>query len=78
MHLFDQLQGSSLDTFFIIGRVSSEAVIQAKLSKKKSLLARLTAWLEEIILRARLLGMHIGIWLLHIQKLLLHVKALSY
>ncbi|XP_057523186.1 putative ABC1 protein At2g40090 [Amaranthus tricolor] len=74
----DLLQGSSLDTFFIIGRVSSEAVIQAKLSKKKSLLARLTAWLEEIILRARLLGMHIGIWLLHIQKLLLHVKALSY
>ncbi|CAO2825667.1 unnamed protein product [Amaranthus hypochondriacus] len=74
----DLLQGSSLDTFLIIGRVSSEAVIQAKLSKRKSLLARLTAWLEEIILRARLLGMHIGIWLLQIQKLLLHVKALSY
>ncbi|XP_021769177.1 putative ABC1 protein At2g40090 [Chenopodium quinoa] len=71
------LQGSSLDTFLIIGRVSSEAVIQAKLMKKKSLITRLIVWLEGIILRARLLGMHFGIWLLHFQKILLYRKSLG-
>ncbi|KNA20770.1 hypothetical protein SOVF_049380 [Spinacia oleracea] len=71
------LQGSSLETFLIIGRVSSEAVIEAKLLKKKSLLTWLTVWLEGIILRARLLGMHFGIWLLQVQKFLLYRKALG-
>ncbi|KAL2940603.1 hypothetical protein RDABS01_022712 [Bienertia sinuspersici] len=71
------LEGSSLDTFLIIGRVSSEAVIEAKLSKKKSLVTWLTVWLEGLILRARLLGMNIAIWLLHVQKSLLYRKALN-
>ncbi|XP_021732460.1 putative ABC1 protein At2g40090 [Chenopodium quinoa] len=71
------LQGSSLDTFLIIGRVSSEAVIQAKLMKKKSLITWLIVWLEGIILRARLLGMHFGIWLLHFQNILLYRKSLG-
>ncbi|KAL2940614.1 hypothetical protein RDABS01_022723 [Bienertia sinuspersici] len=71
------LEGSSLDTFLIIGKVSSEAVIEAKLSKKKSLVTWLTVWLEGLILRARLLGMNIAIWLLHVQKSLLYRKALN-
>ncbi|KMT18213.1 hypothetical protein BVRB_2g023830 isoform A [Beta vulgaris subsp. vulgaris] len=72
------LDGSSLDTFLIIGRVSSEAIIEAKLLQKKSMLTWLTVWVEGIILRARLLGMHIAIWLLHVQKLLLYRKALNF
>ncbi|KAK9683519.1 hypothetical protein RND81_10G147400 [Saponaria officinalis] len=72
------LQRSSLDTYLIIGRVSSEAVIQAKLMKKKSLLTWITVWLEEILLKARLLGMHIAVWILELQKSLLYRKALGY
>ncbi|KAL9226718.1 hypothetical protein vseg_002497 [Gypsophila vaccaria] len=72
------LQRSSLDTYLIIGRVSSEAVIQAKLLEKKSFLTWITVWLETMILKARLLGMHIAVWLLELQKSLLYRKALGY
>ncbi|KAH9613691.1 hypothetical protein KSS87_015957 [Heliosperma pusillum] len=71
------LQRSSLDTFLIIGKVSSEAVIEAKLFKKSSFLTRITVWLEMIILKARLMGMHIAIWMLELQKSLLYRKALG-
>ncbi|KAM7499367.1 hypothetical protein LguiA_023781 [Lonicera macranthoides] len=64
------LQRSSLETFLIIGRVSSKAVIEAKLSRNKSFLWRIIIWLEEISLEARLLGMHIALWLLQFRKAL--------
>ncbi|OAY46247.1 putative ABC1 protein At2g40090 [Manihot esculenta] len=62
------LQGSSLETFFIIGKVSSEAVVEAKKLQRKSLLCRLDVWLEEILLEARLLGMQIALWLLQLRR----------
>ncbi|XP_051121806.1 putative ABC1 protein At2g40090 [Andrographis paniculata] len=63
--------GSSLDTFFIIGRVSSKAVIESRLMVSKSAVTRLGVWVEEVLLNARLFGMQIALWLLKIQKALL-------
>lgn len=64
------LQGSSLETFLIIGKISSEAVIEARLSQKKSFLVWLNVWLDEILLEARLLGMQVALWLLRLKKAL--------
>lgn len=64
------LQGSSLETFLIIGKISSEAVIEARLSQKKSYLVWLNVWLDEILLEARLLGMQVALWLLRLKKAL--------
>ncbi|ONI24607.1 hypothetical protein PRUPE_2G249400 [Prunus persica] len=62
------LQVPSLETFMIIGRVSSEAVIEAKLSQKRSFLHWLSAWLDKILLEARLFTMQVALWLLQGRK----------
>ncbi|KAE7996615.1 hypothetical protein FH972_001324 [Carpinus fangiana] len=64
------LQGSSPHTFLIIGKVSSEALIEARLLQQKSLLRWLSVWLDEILLEARLFGMRIALWLLQLRKAL--------
>ncbi|KAI8564217.1 hypothetical protein RHMOL_Rhmol03G0165200 [Rhododendron molle] len=64
------LKGSSLETFLIIGRVSSEALIEAQLSQTKSSLYRIKLWLEELLLEVQLLGMQIALWLLQLRKAL--------
>ncbi|WCJ19860.1 AarF domain-containing protein kinase 1 [Euphorbia peplus] len=64
------LQGSSLETFFIIGKVSSEAVVEAKKSQRKSFFRIFDIWLEEFLLGARLLGMQIALWLLQFRRAL--------
>ncbi|KAH7854949.1 hypothetical protein Vadar_019496 [Vaccinium darrowii] len=64
------LKGSSLETFLIIGRVSSEALIETRLSQNKSSLYRISLWLEELMLEVRLLGMQIALWLLQLRKAL--------
>lgn len=64
------LQGSSAESFVIIGRVSSKAVIEAKFLQSKSLLRRLSVWLEEILLEARLFSIEIFLWILQIRKAL--------
>ncbi|KAL7253405.1 hypothetical protein ACSBR1_007858 [Camellia fascicularis] len=64
------LKGSSLETFLIIGRVSSEAVIETKLLQNKSSLWRIKVWLEEWLLEARLFGMQLALWLLQLRKAL--------
>ncbi|KAK8517153.1 hypothetical protein V6N13_092439 [Hibiscus sabdariffa] len=64
------LQGSSLDTFFIIGKVSSEAVVEAKMTQTKSLFSRINIWLEEFLFEARLLALQIALWLLQVRKAL--------
>ncbi|XP_047172957.1 putative ABC1 protein At2g40090 isoform X1 [Vigna umbellata] len=64
------LQGSSLETFLIIGKVSSEAVIEAKMLKSKSLLTWLNVKLDEILLEVRLWGMQVALWLLQLRKAL--------
>ena len=66
--LIEQLQGSSLETFMIIGKVASEAVAEAKMSQRRSFLSWIYVWLEEILLEARLFGMQIALWLLRIRK----------
>ncbi|CAN6710068.1 unnamed protein product [Malus baccata var. baccata] len=58
------LQVPSLETFMIIGRVSSEAIIEAKLSQKRSFLRWLSAWLDRIILEVRLFTMQVALWLI--------------
>uniref|UniRef100_A0A2P2L455 Putative ABC1 protein At2g40090 n=2 Tax=Rhizophora mucronata TaxID=61149 RepID=A0A2P2L455_RHIMU len=65
------MQGSSLETFFIIGKVSSEAVIEAKKSQRKSFLSRPGVWLEKLSLEVRLVGMQIALWLLQFRKALM-------
>lgn len=64
------LQGSSLETFFIIGKVSSEAVIEAKMLQSKSLLTWLNVKLDKILLEVRLWGMQVALWLLQLRKAL--------
>lgn len=59
-----------METFFIIGRVSSEAVIEAKLLQKKSFLVWLSVWLDEFMLEARLFAMQIALWLLQLRRAL--------
>ncbi|KAG4975233.1 hypothetical protein JHK87_032054 [Glycine soja] len=62
------LQGSSLETFFVIGKVSSEAVIEAKMLQSKSLLTWLNVKLDKILLEVRLWGMQVALWLLQLRK----------
>ncbi|XP_057980529.1 putative ABC1 protein At2g40090 isoform X2 [Malania oleifera] len=62
--------GSSLETFLIIGKISSEAIVEAKRLQSKSLLRRISIYLEEILLEARLFGMQIALWLLHLRRAL--------
>ncbi|KAJ4978124.1 hypothetical protein NE237_008904 [Protea cynaroides] len=64
------VQGSSLETFFIIGKVSSEAIIEMKMSQNKSFLSALSLWVEELLLEARLFTMQMAIWILRLRKAL--------
>ncbi|KAF6147058.1 hypothetical protein GIB67_036777 [Kingdonia uniflora] len=64
------LKGSSPQSFLIIGRVSAEAVIEAKRLQTKSFFSRLSIWLEEISVEARFLTMQIALWLLQFRKAL--------
>ncbi|XP_072997673.1 putative ABC1 protein At2g40090 isoform X2 [Typha latifolia] len=61
--------GYSLESFLIIGRVSSEAVLEAKkMLKKRSLLWGLRIWFEQVFLAARLLSMKVALWLLQVKR----------
>ncbi|XP_057788888.1 putative ABC1 protein At2g40090 [Salvia miltiorrhiza] len=64
------MEGSSLETFLIVGRVSSEAVIESKLLHSKSILSRLHVWFESFLSEARLFGLQFAVWLLKVQKAL--------
>ena len=70
LNFHGQLQGSSLETFLIIGKVSSEAVVEAKMMQKKSLLSWLNIWVEELFLEVRLFAMQMALWLLQVRKAL--------
>ncbi|CAJ2644043.1 unnamed protein product [Trifolium pratense] len=64
------IQGSSLETFFIIGKVSSEAVIEAKISQSKSVVTWFNIKLDKILLEMRLWAMQTALWLLRLRKAL--------
>lgn len=65
-----QLEGSSVETFLIIGKVSSEAVLEAKLMERRSILTWLSVQIEELLLQARLLTMQLALWLLQLRRAL--------
>ncbi|XP_071732769.1 putative ABC1 protein At2g40090 [Rutidosis leptorrhynchoides] len=62
------LQRPSLESFLIIGRVSSEAVIEDKFLRAKSLFSFLSVWLEDISLEARFIIMRLALWVLQFKK----------
>ncbi|KAK4760006.1 hypothetical protein SAY87_023137 [Trapa incisa] len=62
------LQGPSLETFFIIGKISSDAVIEAKMMERRSFLSLLSIWVEEALVEARLFGMKLVLGLLKLRK----------
>ncbi|CAN0909724.1 Putative ABC1 protein At2g40090 [Linum grandiflorum] len=64
------LQRSSLESFFIVGKVSSEAVIEAKKSQRKSVLAWFDIWFDQLRLEVRLLGMKVALWLFQLRRAL--------
>ncbi|RCV41354.1 hypothetical protein SETIT_9G129000v2 [Setaria italica] len=62
--------GTSLESFMIIGRVSSEAVLDAKKMSRRSFLDRLMIWLEEAILEARFFSLKLMLCFMQLRKLL--------
>ncbi|KAJ4720059.1 Protein kinase [Melia azedarach] len=64
------LQGSSPETFLIIGEISSKAVLEAKMLQSKSFLHRFSVWLEEMYLELRLFTIEIFLWLLQLRRAL--------
>ncbi|WOL02016.1 ABC1 protein [Canna indica] len=65
------LQGTSLDNFFIIGRIASEAVADSKrASSGRSIFGSICIWLEQYLLEARILSLRFAFWLLHLKKAL--------
>ncbi|XP_047321613.1 putative ABC1 protein At2g40090 [Impatiens glandulifera] len=64
------VKGSSLETFLIIGRISSEAVIESRLKESKSLLSRIRIWVDGFALEMRLFAMHMALWVLRFRKTL--------
>ncbi|XP_076929349.1 putative ABC1 protein At2g40090 [Bidens hawaiensis] len=64
------LQRPSLESFLIIGRVSSEVVIEEKFSHAKTLCSLISVWFEEISLEARFMLMRIALWALQVKNAL--------
>ncbi|CAN4117987.1 unnamed protein product [Withania somnifera] len=64
------IQRPSPESFLIIGRISSEAVLESMLAQKRSLLSWISFWVQKILLEGRLCIMHIAVWLLQFQKAL--------
>lgn len=61
----------SVETFFIIGRVASEAVAESRNAmQKRHVLSALSMWLEHVLLEGRLLSMRIALWFLLIRRAL--------
>ncbi|KAF3329058.1 putative ABC1 protein [Carex littledalei] len=61
----DLVEGSPLESFLIIGRVSSEAVLDAKrMMNGTNIYSRISISIEHLLLKARLLTMKLAIWLL--------------
>uniref|UniRef100_J3LRU8 ABC1 atypical kinase-like domain-containing protein n=1 Tax=Oryza brachyantha TaxID=4533 RepID=J3LRU8_ORYBR len=62
--------GTSLESFVIIGRISSEAVLEAKRRSNRSFLNKLIIWLEEILLEARFFSLKLVLCFMQLKKLL--------
>ncbi|MFS8013050.1 putative ABC-type Cd(2+) transporter [Helianthus anomalus] len=64
------IQRPSVESFIIIGRVSSEALIEEKLSHATSLFTYLFVCFEQISLEARFLIMQVALWILQFRTAL--------
>ncbi|KAM0023562.1 putative ABC-type Cd(2+) transporter [Helianthus debilis subsp. tardiflorus] len=64
------IQRPSVESFIIIGRVSSEALIEEKLSHATSLFTYLFICFEQISLEARFLIMQLALWILQFRTAL--------
>lgn len=58
-----------MESFMIIGRVSSEAVLDAKRISKRSFLNGLMIWLEEVMLEARFFSLELMLCFMQLRKL---------
>ena len=65
-----QVGGTSLESFMIIGRVSSEAVLDAKRMSQRSFLNRLMIWMDEVMLEARFFSLKLMLCFMQLRKLL--------
>jgi len=54
----------------IIGRVSSEAVLDAKRMSQRSFLNRLMIWMDEVMLEARFFSLKLMLGFMQLRKLL--------
>ncbi|KAJ9540696.1 hypothetical protein OSB04_027202 [Centaurea solstitialis] len=78
------VQRPSVESFIIIGRVSSEALIDEKLLHAKSLFSLLRIWLEEVSLEARFGIMQVALWMLQFRRVFTlwtgkhYTKSLAY
>ncbi|KAK1409354.1 hypothetical protein QVD17_35880 [Tagetes erecta] len=61
------IQRPSVESFIIIGRVSSEALIEEKISHANSLFTFLLVYFEQISLEARFLIMQFALWMLQLR-----------
>ena len=59
-----------MESFMIIGRLSSEAVLDAKRMSQRSFLNRLMIWLEEVMLEARFFSLKLMLGFMQLRKLL--------
>eukprot|EP01018_Ginkgo_biloba_P033544 Gb_18758 [translate_table: standard] len=66
----DHALGAPVNTFVIIGRVSSTAVAEMKLSQGTSIWSSLKIYLEKLEVEVRLLGLQVAAWLVSLQKFL--------
>lgn len=59
-----------MESFIIIGRVSSEALIEEKLLNANSVFRLVSVWMEEISLEARFFIMQLALWMLQFRRAL--------
>ena len=59
-----------MESFMIIGRVSSEAVLDAKRMSQRSFLNRLMIWMDEVMLEARFFSLKLMLGFVQLRKLL--------
>ncbi|CAH1418658.1 unnamed protein product [Lactuca virosa] len=64
------IERPSVESFIIIGRVSSEALIEEKLLNANSVFRLVSVWLEEISLEARFFIMQLALWMLQFRRAL--------
>ncbi|CAI9287473.1 unnamed protein product [Lactuca saligna] len=64
------IERPSVESFIIIGRVSSEALIEEKLLNANSVFRLVSVWMEEISLEARFFIMQMALWMLQFRRAL--------